>query len=281
MNSTDRSIIGSCSLCGGIVRIKFDVDPGTDVRCPHCQQTSPLGQILEAAVPELEIVQEKPELNSPTAELEPDPEPKKPKSGKLEVSPVLARGAVKKKKRRSGSSRSRRSVRTNESTDGQTVASPNGQESSSRPTRTASRRSSSSGFNDQKGPEIFKVIAGALMAVPIAQLMSWWLVNVDPIRLGPAVAKVIPIIVPQQFRGEKLSPKDKNPKRDNKRNGEAESDQEDLDQDGIDPASDVMEVAPGKDDDNRADEPPDQSNDDPSNEDPSNDDQSNDPSNED
>jgi hypothetical protein len=40
------------------------------------------------------------------------------------------------------------------------------------------------------------VILGALLALPVAQLIIWWVLSVDPLQLAPAVAKVVPFAVP-------------------------------------------------------------------------------------
>lgn len=64
--------------------------------------------------------------------------------------------------------------------------------------RASSRRSSSvstSSKNDQ-WVEIAKVVVGALLALPVAQLIIWWVLSVDPLRLAPTVAKVVPFVVP-------------------------------------------------------------------------------------
>lgn len=52
--------------------------------------------------------------------------------------------------------------------------------------------------------EIATIIAGALLAVPTAQLILWWLPGTwkrDLLGIGPAVSRVAPWIVPEQFEG--------------------------------------------------------------------------------
>ncbi len=57
----------------------------------------------------------------------------------------------------------------------------------------------------QKNPtiELVKIVGGALLAIPLAQIILWWLVPVswkrDPFHLGPAVSRVVPWVVPAQF----------------------------------------------------------------------------------
>jgi hypothetical protein len=55
--------------------------------------------------------------------------------------------------------------------------------------------------------EALKIIAGALLAVPAAQLLLWMLpgdMKRDLLGIGPAVSRVVPWVVPQQFRAESV-----------------------------------------------------------------------------
>ncbi len=64
--------------------------------------------------------------------------------------------------------------------------------------------------NQQRSPafEFLKIIVGAFLALPVAQLMIWWIVGSDPLNFGPAVSGVVPIVVPEKFR----APTSENPK---------------------------------------------------------------------
>ncbi|MFO7908354.1 MAG: hypothetical protein ACQESR_05520 [Planctomycetota bacterium] len=68
-----------------------------------------------------------------------------------------------------------------------------------RPTGRAAQR------GPQKNPtvEACKIIAGALLAIPAAQIILWWFVPTgykrDLLRLGPSVSRVAPWAVPRQF----------------------------------------------------------------------------------
>ncbi len=37
------------------------------------------------------------------------------------------------------------------------------------------------------------------MAPPFAQIVIWWGLQLDPLNLGPTVAKVVPVVVPVKF----------------------------------------------------------------------------------
>lgn len=44
--------------------------------------------------------------------------------------------------------------------------------------------------------EVAKIAFGAFLALPVAQLIIWWVLSVDPLKLAPTVAKAIPFVVP-------------------------------------------------------------------------------------
>src|SRR5205814_2467267 len=56
----------------------------------------------------------------------------------------------------------------------------------------------------EKGGLVFflSVVAGGLLAAPLAILTLWWVFHVDRLDLGPRVARYAPWIVPVEFRGE-------------------------------------------------------------------------------
>jgi hypothetical protein len=56
----------------------------------------------------------------------------------------------------------------------------------------------------EKGGLVFflSVVAGGLLAAPLAILTLWWVFRVDRLDLGPSVARYAPWIVPVEFRGE-------------------------------------------------------------------------------
>ncbi len=48
--------------------------------------------------------------------------------------------------------------------------------------------------------DVLKIVVGALIAVPVAQLILWWVLGRDPFHAGKLVSHVIPVIVPSDFR---------------------------------------------------------------------------------
>ncbi len=68
-----------------------------------------------------------------------------------------------------------------------------------------SRRGSSSKtepFTPKKaGPgEWFKVLLGGVLALPVAQLILWWVFGVDPLQMAPRVLPYAPALVPPVMR---------------------------------------------------------------------------------
>jgi hypothetical protein len=51
--------------------------------------------------------------------------------------------------------------------------------------------------------EIAKIVAGGLLAIPLAQLILWWLPGRwqrDPLKIGPTVGQYVPWVVPPNYR---------------------------------------------------------------------------------
>jgi hypothetical protein len=53
--------------------------------------------------------------------------------------------------------------------------------------------------------DLIKTVLGALIALPVAQLILWWGLARDPFSLGPTVASVAPFLVPRPMRGDDLT----------------------------------------------------------------------------
>jgi hypothetical protein len=83
-------------------------------------------------------------------------------------------------------------------------------DSSRRSSNRSSRRSSSRSGNASQGPnpagELFKVILGGLLAIPIAYGLVLGVFQKDPLGFAPQIEKVAPFLVPAKFKstpGEK------------------------------------------------------------------------------
>lgn len=215
-----------CLGCSKLVRLPTDPDPNMMARCPRCGDTYQIGLLLDAEIPELELVnnQSMPptivtfEKDATEKEVE---EVEKDDLNRFIVAPALAKGAKRKSRRsrsRSDSSSSTRSEskRTESEKSSRDKVSVDTGEKSSRSERSSSssdrssRRSSSRRSSRSRKPqqqdagavEFVKVIMGALMAPPVAQLVIWWGLGLDPLGLGPSVSKFLPPVVPEKFHGK-------------------------------------------------------------------------------
>lgn len=65
-----------------------------------------------------------------------------------------------------------------------------------------------SNSSSSRGVEIAKIVLGAALALPVAQLLVWWFAGTDPLNLGPTVSQIVPFVVPAEFQPEKQKDKD-------------------------------------------------------------------------
>ncbi len=117
-----------------------------------------------------------------------------PVADRLSIPEVLQRGAKRRGRRRDIV------VRTD---DRELVAEGSSLEAEIAPTdrrdypqRAMSRRRRST---NQSSLEVAKVVIGALLALPAAQLIIWWGLGLDPFRMGPGVGRYVPFIVPSRL----------------------------------------------------------------------------------
>ena len=117
MNRTKKSTIpaasgpiiaGNCISCMGMVRISHSLSVNTKVRCPHCQESFVLGDLLDQSLPPLEVVPTEQDYDEPdapyidTLHLKRDEQanqPEKPRV-KFEIPKALKDGAKRKRRRR-------------------------------------------------------------------------------------------------------------------------------------------------------------------------------------
>jgi hypothetical protein len=216
-NTGSGSTFLKCLGCSKLVKLPAQPDPDAIVRCPRCHESYPISMLLDSEIPELEIVTPGGEDDSDSdggVEIQTD------EQNRFIVAPALAKGAKRKKRRRSSSgssessnSRERSQTREQSTTSGPSIetSSASGSSRASEGRSNSSERSSSSRRRKKKSPppkesggfEFAKIILGALMAPPVAQLVIWWGLTLDPLKLGPTVANVIPAVVPAEFRGDK------------------------------------------------------------------------------
>lgn len=158
--------IAPCPSCHDDVRLPVQAHEDARVRCPLCGEEYSLKSVLEQLPPELELVESIPEFTA---------------AGRRASGASVA----------SGPSQSFDSV-VIKNEDAQVDA---------HTARLATTRSR------QKNPlaEFLKIGLGAVLAVPVAQLILWWLPGQwqrDPLEIGPRVGALAPFLVPANFRPE-------------------------------------------------------------------------------
>ena len=238
--NNDTPIMGNCLSCQGLVRVPATAPTSSTVKCPHCGESFRLSQILNHAVPELEIVVEDEEQEDDI-----DQEGAvKDSEGRFVVAKQL-RQSSKKSRRGRRRSRSRRSPEADgmvpvpkpigevtesataivDEVDGsqfsvndsksqsnrESFDSRRSSGSSSRSSSSESSRSRSSGRSRSRSTpkktrgsnpvgEIFKVVLGGAMAIPIAYLLVLWVFKQDPLDVAPKIYKTAPYLVPAAFQ---------------------------------------------------------------------------------
>jgi len=176
--------ITECPECSQQVLLPVPREPNVTVRCPHCLAEYELGSILDSLPPQLEFV----ESESPT------PEPPSPAPFGIDDDPLtLAPEEETKAPSFDFSPAPSESDESNSTTATAAIQRPQ------RPQRPRSKR--------RPIVELAKVVAGALVAVPLAQLVLWWLPNWrrDPLALAPKLPAAIAFLAPIEFRGESFS----------------------------------------------------------------------------
>jgi hypothetical protein len=190
-------------------------DPAATARCPHCNESFALAAMLEQAIPQLEVIGgESPSrithnfgnpfanqggISNPiNGQADTKDEKVEKVDGKFVVAPQLAAGAKRRRHRRVQASQSAAAVNGSghplmsvwkATVAAQSVAGRSQSQSGYR--RIAPRRTTAA--------EGIKIAAGALLALPVAQLLIWWFIGADPLNLGGSVSRIAPFAVPRTF----------------------------------------------------------------------------------
>ncbi len=178
-------IVASCPACHEQVTVPIDASPSSLVRCPLCNAELHLAAFLSQLPPPLIVVQQQgpppggefaqPDISSDSGGLPPD-------AG--ERSDLLS---------------SRGPDEPAPAFDFTPGSAPASQPARARePARRPPRPRKNMAW------EIAKIVGGGLLAVPAAQAILWWFVphdwQRDLLGIGPAVSRVVPWVVPLQFR---------------------------------------------------------------------------------
>lgn len=245
VNKTSQ-IVATCPRCGALAYLPPVMSTMTTVRCPHCQHQYCLAEILPEDMQTLNVVTATPESTPPAEEpvivppvfskLQVSPILRKgarrrgsqaaedvvgalsdlaESTGNSSSSELTWSGAEQtwdgELKPGSESISSKTAARSfgGDSSRGRRSAQSSSKSSRSRRHRSReSSRNSFSGFSDsnRSAVEIVKMILGGLMALPVAQIVIWWGLGQDPLKLGPTVGAKMPALVPPALR-ESAQPK--------------------------------------------------------------------------
>ncbi len=188
-------IVAACPSCRENVTVPIDARPTSIVRCPLCSAEFPLEQFLAQLPPPL-IVLPQPDAPSDSSS---------PLEGLYGAGPVEAHDAVAQDLVEQDLVEQDVSIDLGVSagSDAGVPAfdfTPAAREAVGGP-RELVRRPANRRTNTPW--EIVKIVGGALLAVPAAQIILWWCVPYswkrDLLQVGPAVSRVAPWIVPAKF----------------------------------------------------------------------------------
>lgn len=177
--------VATCPACRESVTVPVDATPQCTVRCPLCHEQFPLAAFLAQLPPSLIVVGDEPDEAS--AEEERD---------EAAQAHVLLGSFVSADEDDASAESVPEFDFIASAPEGEAEESP----------RAASRR----GRGRQKNAtlEVLKIVAGALLAIPAAQLILWWLFpgpwKRDLFGIGPAVSRVVPWVVPEAFRADEI-----------------------------------------------------------------------------
>jgi hypothetical protein len=211
------ALITTCPACNQLAQLPAAISIESVVQCPTCKSRYPVRAVLPEDVPELTVVSADGEqLFGPmgtgprppqagmgeTARAEDPPQPVV--IGRLEVNEILRNGARRKRNR----SQRRESPSTSQESDlVQPLGPPRRKPHHGRPGRSSAGetwdrivKNESRVRNPQL--EMVKVLVGALAALPVAQLIIWWVMGLDPFHMAPAVRQYLPALVPPSLRQE-------------------------------------------------------------------------------
>jgi hypothetical protein len=185
----NRCAVSGCPSCQQNVTLPVEFITTTVGECPHCGATMTLEEFWAAVAPMVRLV---PSENGGMSAVEKLRSPRNKTADRLgitEVRTVDSIGADVPPFERSTAP----------------VQPPSGfyghRNKVSNRNKVSSRRHRESSLIASRKTSWGRIVAGAVVAIPLAQLVLWWIFKADPISLGPAVARIVPFVVPYDLRG--------------------------------------------------------------------------------
>lgn len=197
-------MLTTCPQCGHFVRLPVLVSMSAHVRCPLCHHSYALRSVLPIDIPELELMVQGewsgksdsfPDLAARSASSNSSERPI-PVADRLSIPEVLQRGTKRRGHRRPQRELGDAAGSHVASLDPQEMADISPTDRRDYPRRPVGRRRKATSSSSL---ELVKVMVGGLLALPVAQLIIWWALGLDPFRMGPAVGRYVPFIVPSRL----------------------------------------------------------------------------------
>ncbi len=187
--------VASCPSCHESVTVPVDATPQCIVRCPLCHEEFKLEAFLAQLPPALIVLSAEPTSTSAA--------PAGQSDAVTWHDVESSTGAIPTENHLDQDVRTDNlgiedpeAIPAFEFTPGSVIAQENADTADS-PTRRGLRRPKNSTW------EAAKIVGGALLAIPAAQIILWWFVpgdwKRDLLGMGPAISRVAPWIVPQKF----------------------------------------------------------------------------------
>jgi hypothetical protein len=186
MNNASKSDSAvNCGNCDGLFRLPRGISGKATLVCPHCDTELKVSDLLDM-LPVAKVTQDTGHDDEPDSGIKIETEP-----------PQRSKYAV----------------------DEQSYSIP-------KPLKTALRKHHHSGSSSRHkstkrapfarkktGPaDIVKMVFGGLLAIPIAQIVLWWVFGVDPFRMVDRVYPYVPAIIPHALAPVELQTEDENAK---------------------------------------------------------------------
>ncbi len=179
--SRSKAIPLNCPECKGLFRIETNVSADAAVVCPHCDAELNIERLLD----------DLPVANVTAASRHESPPPivstDKPASNRPSIAFDDQAFTIPKPLKTTRRSHSH-------------SHSPRSSSNTSRTGNSSNVRSESFRKSGSALPDLVKIVLGGLMALPIAQLILWWVFALDPLGLAAPVASKVPLIVPPAWR---------------------------------------------------------------------------------
>lgn len=173
--STGNTTLVNCPRCGDLFRLPRGIRAEAVMVCPHCQADFPVVEVMDD-IPVAEVSGNGSRFESAGATEAPAP------------AVNVAAGSQPKHAIDSGDFSIPKPLKT--------------AERSRRRSHSSRRSQNSHPINRRKTGigEWLKVVLGAVLAIPIAQLILWWVFAADPLHLAASVSRVAPALVPPALR---------------------------------------------------------------------------------